>query len=184
MAKKKCGICGHAQAMEINSALEAGLFQRDVAAQFSVSKFALSRHKAKCLHPVSTGESSTDDQLEKWLRRADDLYLAAGANGDVRSQVSSLSAAVRSLQSAQRHEAKRAEQDEKPSAGQMQVNHLDAVVEKYLNNLPPGACWHCGGPTECGIYTGPAMPGTFPVLTGRDNSQPEPELQPEPLQEN
>jgi len=28
------------------------------------------------------------------------------------------------------------------------------------------------------------MPGTFPVLTGRDNSQPEPELLPEPLQEN
>src|ERR1017187_7744230 len=109
MSAKKCSICARPEAPAINSALEARVSHLTIAEQFNVSKFALSRHKAKCLHPVSTGESSTGDQLEKWLRRADDLYLAAGANGDVRSQVSSLSAAVRSLQSAQRHEAKRAE---------------------------------------------------------------------------
>jgi hypothetical protein len=166
MSRAKCSICSHSEAAAINAAVEVGLFQRDVAVQFNVSKYALSRHKKNCLAPVpiGNGESSTGDQLEKWLRRADDLYIQAGVNGDVRSQVSALSAAVRSLQSAQRHEARCAEQDEKPSAGQMEVDRLDRIVEQYLESCGSDRCWRCGAPCANGVYNGPAQPGTFPDL--------------------
>jgi hypothetical protein len=84
MAKKKCSICGHPEAGAISAALESGMRQQDVAQQFRVSKFAISRHSRKCLaSPVATGET-TNDQLDRWLRRADDLYMQAGVNGDVR----------------------------------------------------------------------------------------------------
>jgi hypothetical protein len=183
MAKKKCSVCPHAQIAEINARLESGCKQLEVAAGFSLSRFALSRHANKCLRPASTGDN-TAALADKWLRRADEIWATATINGDVRGQAAALASAVRHLQATQKREEKQAEQEAQKPSGQLEVDRLDAVVAHYLDNQPPGACWHCGAPTEYGIYIGPAMPGTFPVLTGRDNSQPEPELLPEPLQEN
>src|ERR1017187_145659 len=169
MSRAKCSICSHSEAAAINAAVEAGLFQRDVAAQFNVSKYALSRHKKNCLAPVPNGNGeTTSDQLERWLARADEVWATASINGDVRSQVSALSAAVRALQSAQRHEAKRAEQDEKQnSAGQLQVDHLDQIVEQYLETCGDTKCFRCGAPNIGGRYVGTPEPGTFPALVSQ-----------------
>ena len=168
MSRAECSICFHSEAAAINAAVEAGVHQKTIAEQFSVSKFALSRHKKNCLAPAPTGSETTGDQLEKWLRRADDLYLAAGANGDVRSQVSALSAAVRSLQAAQRHESKRQEQSEKQNpSGQMMVDHLDEVVHKYLDSCGDDRCFRCGAPNVGGRYVGTPEPGTFPALVAQ-----------------
>lgn len=42
---RKCSICEHPRADEINAALLGGVPLRDIAGQFSVSKTALHRHK-------------------------------------------------------------------------------------------------------------------------------------------
>jgi hypothetical protein len=81
-----------------------------IAKNFSVSKFALSRHKNSCLSPAPeiTGEQTVAD---RWLARADDLYLSSAASGDVKSQIAALSAAVRSLQFADKQLKKKADAD-------------------------------------------------------------------------
>ncbi len=137
MSRQKCSICARPDALAISSALEAGVKQLSVAAQFHVSKFALSRHKNRCLTPLAaTAGESTGDQLEMWLRRADELYLVAGVNGDVRSQVAALSAAVRSLQSEQKREEKRQEvQREIPINGCEMTEREGELIRNWLDRL-------------------------------------------------
>ena len=152
MSKIRCSICAHADAVAINAALESGVSQLTIASQFFASKYALSRHRRNCLSsvPVVTATGSTWGQLDRWLNRADELYLAAGANGDVRSQVAALSAAVRSLQAEMKREEKRQEQaasvkllpnGETP----VTVEAMDALVSRYIDSTPPGTCPICGG---------------------------------------
>jgi hypothetical protein len=154
LAKKKCSICAHGQAGEINAALEAGLFQRDVAAQFSVSKFAVSRHKAKCLAPALPDAPLSDtDEITKWMQRCDDSYLAASANGDVARQVAALSAAFRGIQQIDKQREKDAAETARNNPDStVTIAALDSAVRTYLTNLPPGVCEHCGAPTENGRF--------------------------------
>ncbi len=166
MSRAKCSVCAHAQAPAIAAALEAGLRNYEVATQFGVSKFALSRHKNKCLAPVPTGdgERSTGEQLDKWLSRADDLYQIAGVNGDVKSQVAALSAAVRSLQAEQKRAEKKEEQEAKGGLlpnGQtpVTVEYLDALIAKHIASCPVNSCPLCGGKTRDGVSLDPAPDG-------------------------
>jgi hypothetical protein len=180
LSKRKCSICAHAQAMEINSCLESGVRQKVIAPQFSVSKYALSRHVNRCLAPAPTANGdSTGGQIEKWLRRADDLYLAAGVNGDVKSQVQALSAAVRSLQAEQRNEAKRQEkeQDKSPTgvSPMEEMDAMDIIVEKYFDSCGDTKCFRCGAPNVAGRYVGTPEPGTFPALIAESRPEPKPE---------
>jgi hypothetical protein len=112
MSKKKCSICAHPEALAISSALGAGLHQKKVAEQFNISKFALSRHVNRCLTPPAANGESAGDQLDRWLRRADEIFIKASVDGNLAAQVSSLSTAIRALQAAQKAEEKNAEQPE------------------------------------------------------------------------
>jgi hypothetical protein len=123
--------------MAINSALEAGVAHLTIAKNFNASKFALSRHRNRCLKPVATGESA-GDQTDKWIRRCDDLYLQAGAAGDLKSQIAALSAAIRGLQAAAKREAEKAEQEGEISSDPTRWSPADRKrVQKLLDYIVP-----------------------------------------------
>jgi hypothetical protein len=145
MTRRKCSICTHPEAMAINSALEAGLKQLEISQQFFVSRYAVSRHKNRCLvtTPVPAGEfSNSAEALAKWMQRCDETYLAASVNSDVRSAVAALSAAVRSLQFSVKQEEKEREQSTKNDVlanGEhpTTIERLDRAVRTYLETLEP-----------------------------------------------
>ena len=108
---RKCKICcDPAITGQVNALLESGVKLKTIAEQVpGFSVYQLSRHKRNCLAPKLAPESdAASTEIEKWMQRADDLYLTAGANGDVRSQVAALSAAVRSIACPRKAETKRA----------------------------------------------------------------------------
>jgi hypothetical protein len=164
MSHKQCIACAHPDAGAINSCIEGGLALKEIAEQFSVSKYALSRHRNRCLATAPTGDDP-GDQIEMWLRRCDDLYIQSGVNGDTRGQIAALSAAVRSLQSEQRCE-KRQEQNENQNTpvGADSPERLDEIISRYLESCGDDRCYRCGAPTVAGKFTGELMPGTFPAL--------------------
>ncbi len=139
MSRQRCSICSHVDVLAINSALEAGVSNLVVARNFSASKFALSRHLNRCLAPV-VEPAGDPSQADKWLQRADDLYLAAGASGDTKSQIAALGAAVRSLQFAEKQQKKKADADRALPRDITQwteeestkfVSFLDSIVAKH-----------------------------------------------------
>jgi hypothetical protein len=157
MSAKKCSVCEHPEAGAISAALEAGARQLVIAAQFNVSKFALSRHKNRCLAPAAPDGESARNQLDRWLARADEIFLKASVDGNLAAQVSALSAALRGLQSAQKQEEKRQEQN----AGTgllppVTVEELDRMVEKFLtSSSQPGLCPCCNAPVVQGRFVAP-----------------------------
>lgn len=138
----RCSICKHAQALEINSCLEARLKLAEIAKQFQVSQYAVSRHKNRCLvTPVLAGElSSSSAELAKWLSRADEQYLTASANGDVTRAVAALTAAFRGLAASEKQREREREQAAKNDVlangeHRLTIENLDALVETYLQTL-------------------------------------------------
>jgi hypothetical protein len=111
MSKRKCSICSHADVIAINAALEAGVQQTVISSQFCASKYSLSRHAHKCLKPAPSNGESITDQTEKWLRRADDVFLKASVDGDTRGQAQAIGSAIKHLQLATKQAAQKAQQD-------------------------------------------------------------------------
>lgn len=163
MSRSGCSVCVHAEALAIDSALEAGVTQLSVAAQFQVSKYSLSRHRNKCLAVARTPETSnTAEALGTWMQRCEDTYLAACANSDIRSAVSALSAAVRSLQFSLKQEEKEREQAAKndvlPNGEHpMTIESMDAAINSYMELRGDISCFSCGAPILQGSYL---QPGT------------------------
>jgi hypothetical protein len=118
--------------------LAAGVAQKDVAQQFGVSKFAISRHirhVAKQAQEVEDNDSPTE--IAKWLCRADDQYLLAVANADQRAAVQSLVAGLRAIESkakaAEREfEANRDRPDDIPEISIEQFDRLAAQAEESV----------------------------------------------------
>jgi hypothetical protein len=139
MSRQPCTICTHPERTAINASLEADVRQLVIAKNFNVSKFALSRHKKGCLAP--TPEIAGDQTVaDRWLARADDLYLSSAASGDVKSQIAALSAAVRSLQFADKQLKKKADADRAlprdvnewtAEESTKFVSFLDSIVAKH-----------------------------------------------------
>jgi hypothetical protein len=156
MSAHLCSVCVHPEAGAISAALEAGARQLVIAAQFNVSKFALSRHKNRCMAPAAPDGESARTQLDRWLARADEIFLKASVDGNLAAQVSALSAALRGLQSAQKQEEKRQEQNgvgllpngETP----VTVEELDRMVEKFCTSSQSGLCPCCGAPVMQGRF--------------------------------
>jgi hypothetical protein len=146
---RKCKICGDpAITSQVNALLESGVKLKTIVEQvpgFSVYQF--SRHKRNCLAPKTAPESdAASSEIEKWMQRADDLYLIAGANGDVRSQVAALSAAVRSIgaREKQKQHEREAEPADDPNA--LTIENLDAAVKDFADRVDQerGVCIYCG----------------------------------------
>lgn len=99
MARPTCTICAHSDRVRIDSGLQAGLKISEVAAQFSVSKDALRRHRIKCLAgSLKPKDDSLESQIRVWLARANDLFAVSGADRDLRGQATAITQALRALE--------------------------------------------------------------------------------------
>jgi len=99
---RKCKICTNLTAAgQVNALIEAGVKLKIIAEQVpEFSPYQLSRHKKNCLVAKVAAELSSDAgsaEIQKWLQRAEDIYLVAQSNGDAKSAVSAISTAVRGL---------------------------------------------------------------------------------------
>lgn len=148
---RKCKICcapDLAVTGQINALLESGVKLKVIAEQVpGFSVYQLSRHRRNCLTPKPAPESdAASTAMEKWLDRADALYLTAGVQGDVRSQVAALSAAVRSIaaREKQKQNEREAEPAEDPNA--LTIENLDKLVQDYATKVENerGVCSRCG----------------------------------------
>jgi hypothetical protein len=80
---KGCSICAHANCAEIDSLLDSGTQQKQVALQFGVSAHALSRHVR---HGKNVAPDSLDGDEQLWLDRLDKAHKQAVRDGDIRGQ--------------------------------------------------------------------------------------------------
>jgi hypothetical protein len=138
----RCTICNSEHRAAIDSLLDGGAFQRDVAAQFGVSRFALSRHlRHSNQAPVATADNgeTLEAQAARWLQRADDIYACSTVNGDVRGQVQSLTAAFRGLELQHKSELRDAESPP-PANGETPVTleEIDRIVQRINTETERG----------------------------------------------
>lgn len=139
----KCGICNSEHCAAIDSQLDSGVFQRDIALLHGVSRHAISRHvrhskTATTAAPENGDGESLEAQAEKWLRRADDIYATSTANQDARGQVQALTAAFRGLEL--QHKSEKAAEDAPPADGvePVTIAMIDALVQSELAKSPRG----------------------------------------------
>jgi hypothetical protein len=142
--KHSCKICTSDLAItsQVNAQIEAGCKQKlihEQNPQFSISQ--ISRHTRNCLAPKPTSDLSTEQgsaEIAKWLERADQTFLVASANGDVRSAASAIGTAVRTLSAMHRKQEREAEKAEKavhdPTDVQFTVAQIDALVRHDAEN--------------------------------------------------
>jgi hypothetical protein len=87
----------------------------------------------RCL-AIPAPETGTGETLEvqatRWLQRADDIYAASTANGDVRGQVQSLTAAFRGLELQHRSEQREAAAPESDGDA-MTLQEIDKILAKW-----------------------------------------------------
>jgi hypothetical protein len=141
----RCSICNSPKKNAIDDLLDGGAFQRDIAAQFGVSRFALSRHvkHSKPATAAAVPESGDGESLEaqaaRWLSRADDIYDRSIVDGDVRGQVQALTGAFRGLELQHRAELKAAEAAPPTGdAAPVTIEEIDRIVHATLNETPRG----------------------------------------------
>ncbi|MGB6473816.1 MAG: hypothetical protein WBF04_07010 [Candidatus Sulfotelmatobacter sp.] len=127
----KCSICLSPELLAIESALASGRFQKDVALQFAVSPYALSRHVRHTATPPAA--PSGTEEIEKWLRRADEIWEQATIDQDTRGQAQAVASGLRALETRIQSE-KRAAESELPPAGtvpQITVQQIDALLAEH-----------------------------------------------------
>jgi transposase len=65
-----CSICIHADRLQIEASLIAGMSLRDIARQFSVSKDSVSRHKQRCMKPaiqeLAAEQKKEQEEVSAW----------------------------------------------------------------------------------------------------------------------
>jgi hypothetical protein len=136
MTRRVCSICANPGHATIDAQLQAGVFQKTIAASFSVSPFALSRHRHNCLKPPAasdTGDSRAE--ISKWLSRAEDQYLLATANDDQRGAVQSLVAGLRACEALSRSEDTAAESTKHEVDGPLDVRQIDRWTQQLIAAL-------------------------------------------------
>jgi len=156
---KKCKICTGDLVItgQVNSLLEAGVKLKTIAEQVpGFSVFQLSRHKNNCLAPKAASElppESGSAEITKWLQRAEDTYLTAQVNGDVKSAASAISTAVRTLTALEKQiQAEKTEADagvDNPNRP-MNIADFDKLVHDFELSLESdkagGFCMRCRQP--------------------------------------
>ena len=131
MSKRQCSICSSPHLAAIDDLLDGGATQKDSAAHFGVSKFALSRHVRHSNPTPVTPESA--DSLEAraalWRERADQLWHTATADADSRAMAQAVSAGLRSVELQARQKEREAEAaPDAEDDGKLSVEVLDKIV--------------------------------------------------------
>jgi hypothetical protein len=141
----RCSICKSPNVASINALLEAGTHQKDVAAQFGVSRFAVSRHARHskiAIAPEPATNESLEMQARKWRNRADQLWDRAEFDSDTRGLAQAVSAGLRSVELQARAEIRAAETtpatgEDAPVTIQM-IDEIIARAEAEANATPRG----------------------------------------------
>jgi hypothetical protein len=150
-----CACCQHPKRGELDAALLAESQPlKDLALSYGISAYSLSRHKAKhLLAPLTDTSVSESEQLQLWAARADEMYLLAGANADVRSQCQALAAGLRALEfSLKRREELQAQASRELPSDPCSWSEADrtrviAIFDDIIRNtsLPTGVIEHFKG---------------------------------------
>lgn len=128
----RCQICTSPYLQQISDLIDSNtLTLKQIAEQFSVSVFSLSRHCARHRNPAPAAGSVGAD-IETWLSRANDEYLLARADDDSRGAVAALIAGLRATESKMKALERKAEQQEE--AGEEEdfrfpISDLDGVTQ-------------------------------------------------------
>jgi hypothetical protein len=147
MPANRCSICKNtANLAAIDSLLDSGTPQKEVAATFNVSRFAISRHvnHQRNSSPAAGSPGSAGDLQSKsallW-ERSNEIWNLGAADADLRSQISSIQTGLRSLEL----QAKQRERDQeaKEEAGQglidaqgrLDIGALSEISEWWEKNL-------------------------------------------------
>lgn len=122
---KPCSICQHPNVQEIDSCLDSGEFKKNIAAQFSVSVHALSRHgRGLCR------TDALDQEEEKWSARLEKTFQQAVTDQDVRGQQQVATTALRHVRARKAEKAKAvaAKQDADSGDDRISIGSLDEIV--------------------------------------------------------
>lgn len=137
----RCSICSNSNLAAIDDLLDAGTNQKDVAVQFGVSRFALSRH---CRHRQPESKPADPDVLEQqartWRERADHLWITATADSDSRAQAQAIAAGLRSCElMAQRAKAVAANPAPVPVGETLlTIEAMDAIISRAMGDRRSG----------------------------------------------
>jgi hypothetical protein len=121
----------------VNALLASGIKLKDIAAQIlGLSPYALSRHKRNCLAVAQPANGDGESQLDLWIQRADDLYLASGAALDLRGQSAAITAAFRAMDFKWKHDERLQEQNERDNpAHEWNTNNRDEAFIRDLHSI-------------------------------------------------
>jgi hypothetical protein len=114
--------------------LDGGTNQKDIAAQFGVSRFAVSRHARHGKRVPVTPESDADSLEARailWRERADQLWHTATADADSRAMAQALAAGPRSVELQARQKEREAEAAPEEDDGKLTTQDFDRIVEKW-----------------------------------------------------
>jgi hypothetical protein len=136
---QKCTICTDTNRGQIEALIMAGVKLKDIAQQLpGLSKFALSRHRRNCLvsDVVEPTSASLESQVNTWMARCEELYVAGAATLDLRSQASAIQQGFRCLEASRKaQERAQAAQEEKEVANgadaHLTIAALDALIANY-----------------------------------------------------
>lgn len=131
---KHCRICDHPEIATINSQIEAGVRQKAIHEsfpQFSVSQISRhSRHLAPATADLTHAPASRDHAL--WLRRAEETFLRASADGDTKSAGQAISVAVRALTAMHKKQAEEAEAEKADVDDRYSIGAIDQSLREFM----------------------------------------------------
>jgi hypothetical protein len=95
-----CKCCTSPHVSEIDSALNSGLGQNEVARVYQLPPDSVHRHARRHLarHIEARTPFNREEQIRRWLDRCEFLYEAAGKRRDVGRQLQTISTALRVLE--------------------------------------------------------------------------------------
>jgi hypothetical protein len=126
----RCSVCDSPNATAIDDLLNAGVTQKDVAQQFSLSKFVVSRH-VRHAKQEANGNDVGQTEIAKWLARADDQYLLAVANADQRAAVQALIVGLRGIEAKAKSDEREAEASQEQGVmREITIEQWEAHIEK------------------------------------------------------
>jgi hypothetical protein len=138
MTRRVCSICANPGHETIDAQLQAGVFQKTIAASCGVSPYALSRHRRNCPNPPAPSDTSTsvESQITLWRERANLCWEQSLADQDIRGQVQACQTGLRALEIARRQEQREVEVTAQAADdGPIDVALLDRWTQKLIAAL-------------------------------------------------
>lgn len=134
MSRERCKICTHPESDAINCALAAGQHLKQLAPKYGVTCSSLSRHKLHHLDmPMPTvSPNELAQEAEMWRARADQVWRQAERDADVRGQVQSLQAGLRSLEFAVKQAEKESSKPVNENGPRLTIEDCDRMVARLI----------------------------------------------------